>query len=193
MFGSGEKFADLQERSRQSPVDRICSHEIRAAQMARSQKSEELLHPRGRNSRATKEISIYILHPYFQTKSQIPSGLTASTIKIIMVVVRLLLALIIGVCFFNIVCAAITSKVDLDPEMLEWAITVLQWLESVVGTLSKPILRTLVVANKELFQPIYDNAEEVAKAWAAEHMPDVEGAADRMIEFIKDVVGPALG
>lgn len=109
-----------------------------------------------------------------------------------MAVVRLLLALVIGICFFNFACAAITSKGGLDTEMLEWAITALQWLEGVVGTLSKPVLKILVVANKEIFQPIYDNAEEVAKAWAMEHMAGVEGAADKMVEFIKDITGPVL-
>jgi len=90
------------------------------------------------------------------------------------------------------VCAAITAKRELDPEMIQWAITSLQWLESVVGTLSKPILKVIIVANKEIFQPIYDNAEEIAKAWAADAMPGVEGATEKMMKFIQDVVGPAL-
>ena len=105
---------------------------------------------------------------------------------------RVLFALVICLCLFNIVYAAITAKRDLDPEMIQWAIAALQWLESVVGTVSKPILEALIVANKDIFQPIYDNAEEVATAWAAEIMPEVQGAADAMVEFIRDVIGPAL-
>lgn len=109
-----------------------------------------------------------------------------------MVVFRVLLAIVVVLCFFSIVYAANTSKADLDPEMLKWTITALQWLENVAGTLSQPILRQLIVANKEFFQPIYDNAEEITNAWAAEIMPGVEGAADKMLQFIKDIVGPAL-
>ena len=105
---------------------------------------------------------------------------------------RVLFALFICICFFNIVYAVITAKKDLDPEMIQWAISALQYLQSAVGTLSKPILKALIVKNKEIFQPIYDNAEEVAKAWAAEVMPGVEGAADKMMGLIRDVIGPAL-
>src|SRR5271154_54994 len=105
---------------------------------------------------------------------------------------RVLFALVICLCFFNIVYAAITAKKNLDPEMIQAAITALQWLENAVGTLAKPILKTLIAAHKEIFQPIYDNAEEVAKAWAAAVMPGIDGAAEKMMGLIRDVIGPAL-
>ena len=105
---------------------------------------------------------------------------------------RVFFALVICLCFFNIVYAVITAKKNLEPEMIQAAITALQWLESTVGTLAKPILKTLIAAHKDIFQPIYDNAEEVAKAWAAENMPGVEGAAEKMMGLIRDVIGPAL-
>ena len=105
---------------------------------------------------------------------------------------RVLFALVICLSVFNIVYAVITAKKHLDPEMIQAAITALQWLESAVGKLAKPLLKTLIVAHKEIFQPIYDNAEEIAKAWAAEVMPGIDGAADKMMGLIRDVIGPAL-
>ena len=86
----------------------------------------------------------------------------------------------------------IYAQGGLDPELWKDAVAFFNVLDSLVASVDKIIIDGIILINKGIAQWIVDNGEEFAETYATEFLDGSEQAVASVVEFIDNVIVPAL-
>ena len=86
----------------------------------------------------------------------------------------------------------IYAQGGLDPELWKEAVAFFNVLDSLVASVDKIIIDGIILVNKGIAQWIVDNEEEFAETYATEFLDGSEQAVASVMEFIDNVIVPAL-